>query len=207
MAAPPTLTHTGERLYESVAPLATEDAEHGYALAHFVSALAALFDEAADVSRDGEDGTPGYAQLFDPDTAPEAWLPYAAQFVGVTLSDRLPEASKRVRLRETDGFRRGTPDAILGAARQHLTGLGRAFLVERQGSAYRLSVTTFTDETPDADLVRAALRPLIPAGIVWTLVVVTGTDFDSLTGTHTDFDDVTTTFSSFDDLRSDPTRT
>src|SRR5689334_18292457 len=126
----PTLTHTGQRLYDAVAPLATEDEANGWALAHLCAAFASMIDELADITRDGEDGTPGWAPLFDLETVDPKWLPWLAQFVGVQLPENLSVDAQILRIRSTDGFRRGTPDAIKGAAQQHLTGTKKVYLEE-----------------------------------------------------------------------------
>lgn len=147
MAQPP-LTVTAQRLYDGLEPLATEDEQNGWALAYFCAALLTMLDDVVEVSRDQDDGTPGHAILFDPDLAPAKWLPWMAQFVGVTVLENLAEDSQRLRIKETDGRKRGTPDAIRGAARQHLTGAGYVALIERDGDAYTFTVITRTSETP-----------------------------------------------------------
>lgn len=204
--AAPTLSRTAQRLYDALAPLAADDARHGYALAHYCAALAKLFDQVADVSRDDEDtGAPGWTVIFDPDEAPVEWLPWMAQFIGVNLPDWLPEADKRARIKAADGFRRGTVGAMVAAARAFLTGTRTVFLFERHGgSAYRLAVSTLASETPDPARVEQALVEQKPAGIVLTHNVVTGGDFNALRDTHSDFADVAATFANFDAVRDNP---
>jgi len=204
--AAPTLTPVGERLYEALAPLAFADAEHGWALAIYCAASARMLDEVAALSRDTDDGRPGWTDVLDPDRAPEGWLPWLGAFVGVDIPDWLDEGAKRLRVRETAGFRRGSPEAIRGAARQLLTGQRRVYLTERHGSPYRYSVSTFASETPDAEAVERALVEQKPAGLVMAYFVITGGDFDTLTATHTDFDEVSSIFDTFDDVLADPAR-
>lgn len=207
----PTLTFTGQRLYDQLAPLATEDATYGWALAHFCAAFAAQLDEVADLSRDQDDGTIGWASLFDLDNVPAKFLPWLGLFVGVTMPGSLTAAAQRLRIRQTDGFRRGTPDAIQGAARQTLIGpdgtpdTATVFLEERiGGDAYHLTVATLTSETPDSAATQAAILAQKPAGLVLTYSTVTGGDFLTLRDTHTDFADVKATFATFADVRSNP---
>jgi hypothetical protein len=209
----PTLTTTGERLHDALSPLATEDEANGYALAHFLSALAAMFDEIADLSRDQDDGAPGWSPVFDPDAAPADFLPFLAQFVGVQLPPNLDEAGQRLRIKETDGFKRGTPTAIMGAARQHLVGPGgdgwdaTVYLIERHGSPYAFTVTTLESETPDETKVLAALLEQKPAGLILSYSTIVGGDLQTLRDTHLDLAEIAADFTDLDDIRSDPSQT
>lgn len=203
----PTLTHTGGRLFDAVAPLArTADAAHGHALAWMSAGIASMLDDVADLSRDGEDGTPGWAGLFDLNRVPARYLPWLAQFVGVRIPPGLSEAAQRQRIRETDGFRRGSPGAIKGAARQHLAGTRTVYLTERHGSAYGLTVATLENETPDPAAVVAAVKAQTPAGIVLAVTVVRGGTYQTLRDTHPDYADVRSTFVTYTDMRNDPAR-
>jgi hypothetical protein len=200
----PTLSHIAQRLYDELAPLAGDDGANGYALAHYCAALALQRDLVADLSRD-EDDRPGYAVLLDPDTCPAFALPWLAQFVGVRIPLGMSEAAMRLRIKSTDGFRRGTPEALRGAARQFLTGTQTVFFIERQGTPWRLAVSTWVSETPDPAKVLAALIEQKPAGIVLTYTTVNGGDYESLRGTHASYTTVTAAFATYDALRADPT--
>ncbi len=201
----PELTHTGQKLYDALAPLAENDADQGYALAIFCGGLAAMFDQVADLSRD-EDDTPGWGGIVDPDQT--EFIGWLSQFIGVVIPGGVDEATARAWLRNTDGRNRGTPAAIEGAAKVFLTGGKTVYLIERfGGSAYALQVTTWEGETPDPARVEAAVRAQKPAGLVLTYSVIDGGDFDTLRATHTDFADVKTEFSDFNDLRAEPART
>lgn len=205
--AQPSLSRTAERLYESLAPLAWDDEANDWALAHLCQAIAKTLDEVADISRDDDEtDAPGYSQLFDVDEVAEKYLPWLGQFIGVSVPDNLTDEAKRLRIRETDGFNRGTVSAISGAARQFLTGDKTVYVVERHGSAYRLTVSTLDSETPDVAAVEAALQEQIPAGIVWTLETISPTTFNALRDTHSDFDQVTDTFVNFNEIILNPTK-
>lgn len=205
--ASPTLTRAGGRIYEALSPLATLDPENGWHLAHYVSALARMIDRPADWGGDQEDGTPGWALLFDPDTAPEEALEWLAQFVGVTLPPHLTAAQKRERIKSTDGFRRGSAAAMRAAPLPYLTGNKIVYMSERWGGdPYHVRVATITEETPDPLSVANALLEQKPAGVVLTYQVVDATDFDALRDTHVDFDDVALTFVDFNEVRENPTK-
>lgn len=231
----PTLTHTGQRLYDALAPFAYDDENQGWVLAYYCQALAAQIDEVADLTRDTDDGDPGYAGLFDLDTIAEDYLPYVGQFIGVQIPGNLTDDAKRLRIRETDGFKRGTPSAIKGAARQYLTGDKQVFLVERHGGAYRLTVTTYEDETPlhiyddlpddfatyddvlgayptyddlyaAATFIQRSIAPLVPAGIIFDHQVINPGTFDEVRDTHADFDQIASVYSNFAEIILNPTK-
>lgn len=211
--AQPALSRTAQRLYDSLAPLMVLDEENGWAGAYFCAALAAPLDPIADVVLDGEDGTPGWTVIFDPDNCPAEWLPWLARFVGVVLPPNLDEAAQRLRIRETDGFKRGTVAAIQGAARQHLVGpdgtgsTATVYLVERQGGAYKLGITTLSSETPDSALVLAAILEQKPAGITLTYTTVSGGDLATLRAAATDLADIAGDFTDLNAIRADPAHT
>jgi len=198
------LTHTGQRIYDALAPLAENDAEQEYALAIFCGGIAAMFDQVADLSRDTED-SPGWGVIMDPEKTP--FIDWLAQFPGVVIPGGVDDATAREWLSNTDGRNRGTPAAIEGAAKAFLVGDKTVYLIERFGSPYRLQVTTWESETPDPVRVEAAVRAQKPAGLVLTYSVIKGGDFKTLRDTHSDFADVKATFTDFDDVRSDPSKT
>lgn len=149
--AAPVLSHTAQRLYDALRPLARRDADHGYALAHLCAAVARSVDPIADLSRDVDADTPGWSQLYDVDNVPGEWLPWLAQHVGVELPEGLDDAGRRTRIRETSNFKRGSVGAMRGAARQYLSGDKTVYLLERHGSPWKTTVSTLQDETPFTD--------------------------------------------------------
>jgi hypothetical protein len=207
--APPQ-TFTGARLYDALAPLAQEDERYGWALAHFCASLATALDLPADLSRDQEDGTPGYGVLFQLDrlTGPLAsLLPYVGQFVGVQGLVGVTDDEKRFAIGSTSGFSRGRPAAILAAARATLTGAKRAHLIERTGSAYRFAVTVVADDCPDLPTTTAAVAAQTPGGLVGTVSTVVGGDYATLHDAHADYAEVHTDFATYADVEADPSHT
>lgn len=185
----PELTHTGQRLYDALAPLAEMDAEHGYALALYCGAWATVLDQVADLSRDTDDA-PGWSVMLEPDATP--FVEWLSQFPGVQIPRGLDDAGAREWVRSTDGRNRGKPTAIAGAAKPYLTGLKRVLVVERHGSAYQLQVTTWESETPDPSAVKAAVEAQTPGGIVLTYDAIKGGDWKTLKATHADWNAVKT---------------
>jgi len=180
---PPTLESFAENLYAGMDPLAWLDASVGWALAQFCAALGVMFQPVEDVARDTPDG-PGGSAVVDLDRCPDAWLPWLAQFVGVTVIPGSSPADMRARITSTDGFHRGTPAAIRAAAQATLTGTQTVTFRERDSNSadppYTLEVVTLTDETPDPAATRAAIIAQKPAGIVLNFRTVAGQDWQAV---------------------------
>jgi len=83
-------------------------------------------------------------------------------------------ASQREYILALPASNRGTLKAFEEAARFYLTGNKTVFFKERDGGAYRLTVVTYTLETPNEAQVRAALEAQVPGGIILTYNVVPG---------------------------------
>lgn len=165
----PTYTSAGEVLADRLSPWTSQDSDRGYGAAWLIHALGLQLEDVYAFSELGWD------DADDPDQAPEWYLPHLAMKAGVRLiPDGLTVEQKRLRVRSTDGARRGTPEAIRGAAQVHLTGDRKVILLEREGGAYDLTVITYTDETPDEAMVEQALLEQKPAGLTLTYLVVDG---------------------------------
>lgn len=195
-------------------PYTAEDAENDFALGTFLTAMLAGAQEIADLVRDDPvTGAVGWSALVNADRAPEWALPWLASLVGVTDAPWLADPERRLRIKATAGQHRGTVAAMQGAARQYLVGpdgtgeSATVYFSERHGSAYRLSVATLAAETPDADMVEAALLEQKPAGIVLTYTVLGAGDYNELAATHATYTEVDTDFTDYFDVLSDPSQT
>lgn len=145
------MTAIAEELYRRLGPWYRADLQDpGQPLLALCEAFIGGLQPIEDVIRD-TDTHVGWGKIMDPDAAPAEWLPWLAQFVGVRFTDQIPEAERRALIKDTPGFRRGTPAAIRGAVQALLTGDKTVYFVERQGSAYGLSVSTLESETPESD--------------------------------------------------------
>lgn len=182
-----------EQAYEAVAPLSYADESYGWPLLCLLGAIGSMFQLVEDLSRDTDDG-PGWSAALDVDRAPEAALPWLAQFVGVRIPLGLDEAQQRARIRSTDGFRRGTPAALVGAAQQYLTGSKTVIFRERDGGAYKLKVWTRTSETPDSAKVLAALLEQKPAGITLTYAAIADWIYDDISSSFGSYSAIYTTY-------------
>lgn len=199
----PELETFAEDIYDSVLPLAWRDADVAFHLARYCGSIGAMFQPVADVARDTVDG-PGWSSVVDVDRAPDEWLAWLAQFVGVTLVPGTTPAEQRERINSTDGFRRGTVAAIRSAAQLHLTGSRTVLITERlDGDAYALAVRTLDTETPDPTATAADILAAKPAGLVLDYADLTGQTYDAVHVTYDDYEDVRDTFANYEALRAD----
>lgn len=185
-----------ERLYGMLAPLAQRDPLAGWSLLIYVNAIGAMFELVEDWVRDTPAGV-GWSLLLDLNRCPPEALPWLAQFVGVRLlPDSTPE-EQRARIASTDGWARGTPASMRGAAVATLTGRQRVIFRERYGDPYALDVFTYTAETPDPAATLAALLSQKPAGIVMTYEAQDGQDYQLVKDTHATYADVRAAYSNY----------
>jgi hypothetical protein len=168
MALPrPEVSQAAELLYGRLWPQTIEDEANEWHLLHFCEALAGtLFEQVRSLVSDRED-MQGWSVVFNVDECPPEALPYLAQFVGVHFEASLTVAQQREKIKERPAFARGTPGAILAAAKQRLTGTKYVFMEERfEGHAYRLLIRTFSTHTPEPAATLNDILSQKPAGIL-----------------------------------------
>jgi hypothetical protein len=205
MAPRPTVEDITDDFYEDLGPWQRADTMGElWDLLEFCDAPVGLLQGLEEVIRDTDDGV-GWSPILDVDRAPSDWLPWLAQLAGARLEPGLSDVNQRARIKSTDGFKRGSPGAIVGAAQQYLTGTKTVYLVERHGSAYRLTVTTLASETPDLAAVQRAVADQKPAGIVLFVTTTIGGDYDALRNTHASYNNVKAIFLTYNAVAADPT--
>lgn len=202
--ARPVVSDIAEELYASLGPWQRRDTQIGedtdqWRLLELCEALAGGLQDVEDIVRDTDDD-PGWSIVLDADRAPVDWLPWLGQFVGVRLPVGLSEADQRARIKSTDGFQRGSPEALKEAARSYLTGTKSVFFIERFGSAYRLHVATLIAETPDPGVVERALLEQKPAGIVMTYTAIAGWDYAALAFTQPTYASLPAAFDTYAEM-------
>lgn len=173
------------RLYDAIGPaMRAGDAETGYTLLSWLDGPASLLDDVDQLV--AETDLPGWARLFDPQTAPLVALGWLAQLVGERVATDPAGARQQIAGRSRWG--RGRPNVILAAVRRTLTGERRAVLIERTDQAdssdrpYRFVVQVDATETPDPAVTAAALAAATPAGLLSSLAVLsTGRYSDAYT--------------------------
>lgn len=208
----PILDSFAQRLYDSLAPLAYDDAKHNFALANYCAALGDMFQIVDDYARDqiiaGMDA-PGWSQLLDINRCPPEALGWLGQFVGVPLQAGLSDAAQRARILGTAGRNRGSLPAIIAAARQYLLAPQTVIVRERDPAAcatdpaYGLTVITYTSQTPDSAKVLAALIAQKPAGIILNYQVKTGQDYQSLLVNHPLYSNVFGDYATYNGIVND----
>lgn len=197
-----------DQLTEALRPYAERDS-NGH-LSILLGAIAAMIQPLADlVSDDPDTGAPGWSSLVDINRSRDADLGYLAQFVGVKLLAGLPADAQRARVASTDGWKRGTVGAMIGAAQQHLTGDKTVVLRERYNpdlnvaDAYHAQIITRTIETPDPAQVIADVNEQDPAGIVLHFAVVDGQDWLSVRNNYPTWTAVRTAYGTWQAVRDD----
>lgn len=201
-AGPPVLESFADSLYDAVLPLAWLDASVGYALAQFCASIGVMFQDVDDVARDTAEG-PGWSAVVDLTRCPDAWLPWLAQFVGVTVPPGAPADEQRAWIARTDGFRRGTVDALRAATQLHLTDSRTVIFTERlEGDAYVLGVRTLTTETPDEAQTLADILAQKPGGIVLDYDTVAGPTYDVIRVAVATYDDLRAEFATYAEMRT-----
>lgn len=207
----PVVGSVAERLYATFAPIAQGDEANGWPLLTYLGAVGSMFQEIEDLAGDTDEGI-GWSGLVDVTRTPNKALAWLGTMVGVRLLPQLATvttdayyAQMRARVQSTDGFNRGTPAALIGAAQQHLTGDKYVLLNEREGgNAWQLGVLTRASETPDENAVRAALLEQKPAGIVLDYATYTGNTYQTLRIAHDLYSDVLADYTDYDDVRTHP---
>jgi hypothetical protein len=174
-----------EDLQDALVPWLTPD------LADYADAIGWMFS-GVEVYVSADDEEENWSILFDPDECPVEALPYLAQYVGERLPTGLAEPLAREWIKDAPNQLRGTMYAIFRAAQRTLTGSRSVQIKERNGvlgedDADRLSVVTYTQETPDPDAVLADLLTVVPADIVLDYQVLSGQTWDDVATAYADW--------------------
>lgn len=144
------------------------------------AALAAMFEEAYGiVSTSGSPDAPGsyvagYSTLLDPANCPASFLPYLSQFNGTGVQKGTSASDARSIITSEGGFQRGTPAAIIAAAKRNLTGTQSVSLLERTPNPYAFVVVVRPGEVTSVSALTAAVNAVKPAGLTWQLVQTNG---------------------------------
>jgi hypothetical protein len=200
------LSPLGERLRDRTQPLAPDDEDYEYAHAKLCEGMMLPFAQLAELV-DPPDPLVPWEPLFNVDICPGWALPWLGQLVGVRVPSTMDPEDARIFIKELGAFARGSPGAIMAAAKFALTGSKTVFLRERDGGdAYRLEVVTIDSETPDPALVRQYVLLQKPAAIVLSARVVVGWDYQEMTTEFTGkkYSDVPTSYATYRNLAAGP---
>jgi hypothetical protein len=202
---PPTLTDTGQRLYDSLGPLMTKDAANGYAGQIISGALATMVDQSAYFAR-GVEGEPG-AVLFDVNNVDASWLPWLSQFVGDSsaVQNATDAATQRALIKTPANFTRGRPSTFVAVAQPTLTGTKTVIVNQNTGSnPWTLTIATYTSETPNPSVTKNAILSVMPAWLVPTITTVNGGDYATLAASHSTYTLMEAAHTSYTDVHANP---
>ena len=175
---------------------------------NFNTALAAMFEPIAQlVMPQGSPDEPesyraGWSTLLDPTVCPDAYLPYCAQFVGITIPSGTSAAAARAIIQAEQGFSSGQGysgnyttangadgGAIVLAAQLWLSGSQSCVLLERTAAdgttadPYHFVLIVMPEQVIDAGQLAAAVTAVKPVGVQWTLIQADGTTWAEATHT------------------------
>jgi len=168
-------------LVEAHEPWVTADLED------YLRSIGEMFSQVELYALDTEDDFEGWTILLDVDRCPREALPYLAQYVGERLPMGLTEAEERQWVRDAPNQIRGTIKSIVDAAQRYLTGGKTVTVIQRDGGADKLTVVSYTDQTPNSAQVLAELNKVVPADISLTYVVNSGQIWSQVIATDPDW--------------------
>jgi len=119
-------------------------------LQDYLSGLGRMLDPVELLVRDSSEGV-GWSVIVDVDRCPNQYLDWLAQWVGVVIPQGLTTEQRRERVKSTDGWSRGSVQAIKSAPLPYLSGSRTVILSERDSSPYHFTVATLKSETPESD--------------------------------------------------------
>lgn len=170
----PTVSSTAERLYAALGPMVTGDEARNWPLLRLCGVAMAPIADVEAFSAD-TDTQIGWGPILDPATCPARALPFLGQMVGAVVPIGADETTARAIVTHSPGLARGTPAAVIAAARLWLTGGQHVTLTERYGgSAYAVEVIVYTAEVIDLGSLTAQVKAALPAGFALTVTVLTG---------------------------------
>ena len=177
------------------------------ALIDYLRAIGSMFEETELYALSGDDEE-GWQILLDPDNVPAPALPYLAQYPGERLPVGISEAAAREWIKDAPNMRRGTIESIVRVAQRRLTGQRTVQVLERSGAGGadvdRLTVQTYTTETPDPEGVEAdLLRDAVPADIVLTYIVAEGQSYGDIQAAHATYGDAAAAYATYQEARGE----
>lgn len=110
----------------------------------WLSGIGQMLQRVDNLCRDGYDTNgnraSGWSQLLDIERCPTEALPWLGQLLGVRFTQALRDDQQRYLIENAPGFARGTPAAIIAAVNAYLLPGFTCTIIERDTSAYHLSI-------------------------------------------------------------------
>jgi hypothetical protein len=109
------MTLFADEVYADLAPIAEQDAAHGFALRALVRALGSMFAQPEEAIRALGDGLDSWERLWNPQKTPAWLLPFAGQAVGVMVDTSKTLAQQRTQVEEEGGWKRDRLSTMVAA--------------------------------------------------------------------------------------------
>jgi hypothetical protein len=181
-------------LLAAMAPWMTPELED------YLRSLASMWDEVEQFILDSDEYE-GWTILLDPDRCPAKALPFLAQFVGERLPVGLSTSMAREWIKDAPNQRRGTLESVFRAAQRSLVGNRLVLVLERDGgTADRMTVVTYTQETPDPAQVLRDLQDVVPLDVNLVYQTLVGQPWSSVRASYATWNAVRSSFSTWGKL-------
>lgn len=205
----PVVSDFAERVYAMMDPVAREDEWLSWPMLAYIGGIGETYRVVDDGVAGGDDGEPPWFRVMHPDTCPPAALPWLAQFVGIRFPANFTEEQQRHAIRDKANFSRGGPDAMRSAIQQWLTGSKTVTMRERNPTPYSMVIVVRADEVLPEDLpsglahIWPAIRSQKPAGIIVTLSILDGQDYQMLFENNASYAEVFTKYATYNGMLND----
>lgn len=171
-------------------------ARAGAATEPLVTGLVTGLQDVSDLSDPGDHP---WSDAFDLDATPAPrWL---GAVTGTPMPMGLTAAQARATVRDRSTWQRGTPAALLAAARSAYT-RGHIELLERNGSAWKATLRVYGATNLELEQVRVAAAAQKPVGIVLTVEAAVGATYAHLSAVHGTYAELAAEFPTYDAMTS-----
>lgn len=206
----------GDEAANDFAPIMDAYGDEDGHLNTYLGALATLFKEVDDISKDGPNGEPGWSQIFDLTRAKTEWLPWAGQFVGYQVpdqpsgqTDEAYSAEQRLKIVSRSSWRRGTVAILTELIQDQLSGQKRVLIQERYGGdPYTIKAWVYASEiaTSAPQITATALQQKV-AGLLFEFTVLASVQsYDTLRASQPTYATVSTKFVDYNEMLVNPAK-
>lgn len=190
----PLVPAAAEDLYDRVGSgVRYRDDERGFLYLLLCRALGTALEDLHDLA-DSD-----WTVAIDPDTTPD--VAYAGQFLGIRYDQKVDGEANRQRLRDRRQWHRGGIDAIRQAAQETLLPGASIIVIERDGGPYKVTIRTYTAQTPNPAATLAAIQSVFPVGHTLDYAAVTGNTIYAVTRAFATINDQAAYFATIDQVR------
>lgn len=158
-----------------------------------------LVDGLQDIADLTDPSDHDWSDAFDLDVTPAPdWL---GAITGTPVPTGLTSDQARAFVRNRGRWQRGTPAALLAAARSAYT-RGHIELLERDGSPWKATLRAYGALEADLQRIRIAAATQKPVGIVLNVVAAEGATYGHLNAAHGTYAELSAEFPTYDALTS-----